>query len=156
GFGHLQLAAATSATFTLNFTTGSAALGAVKVLTQGAQSLDYTSTSNTTCTGSTPASTACSVEGKFLPTAPGPRTGAVVLFDTSQHPLLTLPLYGWADAPIASLSPNVGSLISTGSVTTTNPFQLALDGAGNTFISNYTGMSVVKIPAGGGSTAAVA
>ena len=155
-FGHVQLGSSTAVSLTLQFTTGSVGLGEVKVLTRGTQNLDFTSGSGTTCNSSTPASTSCFVQVDFLPTAAGQRNGAVVLLDTSLNPILTIPLYGWGDAPLAALSPNAGSIISTGSVVTSNPFQVAQDGAGNVYVANYTGKSLVKIPTGGGAATTVA
>jgi sugar lactone lactonase YvrE len=155
-FGHSQLGTSTPVTILLPFTTGSVGLGAVKVLTFGTQNLDFTSTSNTTCNGSTSASTSCSVEISFLSTAPGLLRGAVVLFDASQNPILTIPLYAWADTPVTALSPNTASVISTGGTATSNPYELALDGAGNMYVGSYTSKSVTKIPAGGGSASVVA
>jgi sugar lactone lactonase YvrE len=155
-FGHVQLGSTSAVTFTLPFTTDfSGGLGGVKVLTNGAQGLDFTSGSGTTCNSSTGASTSCTVQVSFLPTAAGVRNGAVVLLDTSLNPILTLPLYGWGDAPLAALSPNTGSVISTGSLVTSNPYQVAKDGAGNIYIGDYTGKNVTKIPPGGGTPALV-
>ena len=91
----------------------------------------------------------------FLPTKPGLRIGAVVLFDSSQNPILTLPLYGFADSPVAALAPNTGSIISTGSQATVNPYQIALDGAENFYVGDYSGKNVAKVPAGGGSATLV-
>ena len=92
-----------------------------------------------------------------LPRAPGLRTGAVVLYDTDLKAILTLPLYGWGDAPVAALSPNTGTVISTGSVALVYPFQIAMDGAGNMYSANDGGGAgnLVKIPAGGGSASVV-
>jgi streptogramin lyase len=155
-FGHVQLGSTTAVTLTLPFTTDfSSGLGGVKVFTQGTQSLDFTSGSGTTCNSSTGASTSCSVQVNFLPTKAGLRNGAVVLYDTSLNPILTLPLYGWGDAPLAALSPNTGSVISTGSLVTSNPYQVALDGAGNIYLGDYTGKNVTKIPTGGGAASVV-
>lgn len=156
GFGHVQLGSASPVTLTLPFTTGgSSGLGGVKVFTSGVQNLDFTAGTGTTCNSSTGSSTPCSVEVQFLPTAPGLRTGAVVLYDTSLNPILTVPLYGWSDSPIAALAPNTGSVISTGGLVTSNPYELALDGAGNMYVGDYTGKNVTKIPAGGGSASVV-
>jgi sugar lactone lactonase YvrE len=155
GFGHLQLGSLSGATLILPFTTGSVGLGGVKIFTAGTQNLDFTPGSGTTCNGSTSASTSCSVEIKFLPTAPGLRSGAVVLYDGSQNPILTIPLYGFSDSPVAALSPNVGTVINTGGLATSNPFQTVLDGAGNIYVGDYTGKNVTKIPAGGGSASLV-
>ncbi len=155
GFGHVQLGSVNAVTLTLPFTTGSVGLGAVKVFAFGTQNLDFTNGPSTTCNSSTPSSTACSVQISFLPTGPGLRKGAVVLYDTSQNPILTIPLYGYADTPVAALSPGTAAVISTGSQVTSNPYQVVLDGSGNMYVGDYTGKNVVKIPAGGGSASLV-
>jgi len=159
GFGHVQLGSSTAVTQTLAFTIGSTALGSVKVFTSGVQSLDFTAGTDTTCNSSTGSSATCSVEVQFLSTAPGLRAGAVVLYDGAQNPILTLPLYGYGDSPVAALAPNTATVIGTGGVINNYPFQLALDGAGNMYVGNYaqssTNPKVVKIAAGGGSASAV-
>ena len=156
GFGHVQLGSPSAVTFILPFTSGAeAGLGAVKVLTTGTQNLDFIAGPETTCNSSTGPSTYCSVEISFLPTAPGLRTGAVVLFDTSLNPILTIPLYGFSDSPLAALAPNVGAVVSPGGLTLSDPFQVALDATGNIYVGNYTGKSVTKIAAGGGSASVV-
>jgi hypothetical protein len=105
GFGHVQLGSTNAVTLSMAFTTEQVGLGAVKVLTNGTENLDFTSGPDTICSSATGASTSCSVEVNFLPTAPGLRQGTVVLYDTSLNPLLTLPIYGYGDAPVAALSP---------------------------------------------------
>jgi sugar lactone lactonase YvrE len=156
GFGHVPLGSSTPVTLTLPFTTDfSGGLGGVAVLTGGQQSLDFTSGTDTTCNASTGASTSCSVEVMFLPTAPGLRMGSVVLYDTDMNPILTVPLYGWGDAPVAALAPNTGIVVGTGGLVLSDPYQVALDGAGNIYVGDYTGMNVTKIPAGGGNAAVV-
>jgi len=155
GFGHISLGSSNAVTLTLPFTTGSVGLGGVKVFTTGTQNLDFVAGPDTTCNSSTTASTSCSVEVSFLPTAPGMRRGAVVLYDTSLNPILTIPLYGFGDAPVAALSPNIGTVIGTGSQATSNPYQIALDGAGNLYVGDYTGKNVAKVPAGGGSASLI-
>ena len=156
GLGHVQLGSATAVTLTLPFTTGgSGGLGAVKVLTSGVQGLDFISGATTTCSSTTGASTFCTVQVTFLPTEPGLRRGSVVLFDDTANPILTVPLYGWGDSPLAALSPNTGTVIDAGGLTLSNPYQVALDGAGNIYVGDYTGKNVTRIPAGGGSAAVV-
>jgi len=156
GFGHVQLGSSTAVTLTLPFTTGgSGGLGAVNVLTSGQPSLDFIRGTDTTCNSSTGPSTFCTVEVTFLPTAPGLRLGSVVLYDTGLNPILTVPLYGWAASPVAALSPNTGSVINAGGLTLSDPFQLALDGAGNMYVGDYTGKNVTRIAAGGGSATLV-
>ncbi len=157
GFGHISLGSSTPTSFILNFSVGFPveSLGSVNAFTAGTQNLDFqiVSGANTTCSGA-PSATYCTVQVSFLPTAPGLRNGALVLYDAALNPVLTVPLYGFGDAPIAALSPNTGSLISTGGVPLNFPFQIALDGAGNIYDANNGG-NLVRIPAGGGSASVV-
>jgi len=156
GFGELPVGAISGGSFTLPFTIGVAAtLGSVQALTLGAQSLDFTLGAGTTCTNGT-TNTTCNVEVQFLPLAAGLRRGAVALFDQSSALLAFVPIYGIGSAPLAALSPGTSSVISTGGVSLSSPFQAAIDGAGNSYVSNYTGNNVVKIAAGGGSASVVA
>ena len=161
GFGHLQFGTASGTTKTLPFTVNIATtLGSVKAFTFGAENLDFTVGADTTCTSGT-TNTTCTVDVQFLPLAPGLRRGAVVLYDNGspQSPVVTVPLYGFSDAPVAALAPNTAMLINTGGVTTYYPFQLALDGAGNIYVGNYvlsgSNPKVVKVAAGGGSASVV-
>ena len=157
GFGHLPLGSASGATQTLRFTVeGGTTLGAVDALTVGAQNLDFTVGSGTTCASGTTDAT-CTVNLQFLPRAPGLRRGAVVLYDsaTPPNPLLNIPLYAFADAPVAALAPHTAAVISTGSVSTAQPFQIALDGSGNMYVRNDVASNVLKVVAGGGTGSVV-
>ena len=155
GFGELQVGASSGRSLTLPFTIGVAAtLGSVQALTLGAQSLDFTLGAGTTCTDGT-SNTTCDVEVQFLPLAPGMRRGAVALFDQSSALLAVVPIYGTGAAPLAALSPGTASIVSTGGVAITSPYQTAIDGAGNMYVSSYVTSKVVKIAAGGGSASVV-
>lgn len=158
GFGHVQLGASSSVTQTLPFSVANGTtVGSVSALTLGAPSLDFTvATSGTTCTNGI-TDTTCNVSIQFLPTAPGLRRGAVVLYDNANppNPLVAVPLTGFADAPVAALAPNTASVISTGSVTLIAPYQIALDGAGNMFIANYGAQNVLKVAIAGSGASVV-
>jgi sugar lactone lactonase YvrE len=157
GFGHIRLGTTTPTSLVLNFLVGFPVegLGGVNVSTFGTQGLDFqiVSGDGTTCSSSSEVGP-CTVEVSFLPTAPGLRNGSVVLYGPDSKPVLTVPLYGFGDAPVAALSPNTGSVIGTGGVPLNFPFQLAVDGAGNIYDANDGG-NLVKIPAGGGSATVV-
>ena len=155
GFGELEVGASSGRSLTLSFTVGvSTTLGSVQALTLGAQSLDFTLGAGTTCTDGT-TNTTCSVEVQFLPLAPGLRRGGVAIFDQSSTLLAVVPIYGTGGAPLAALSPGTASVVSTGGVSLTSPFQAAIDGVGNMYVSSYTTDNVVKIAAGGGSASVV-
>lgn len=157
GFGHLALGVTSGTVLTLPFSVDNATtLGSIKVATSGGAALDFTVGSGSTCAAGT-TNTTCTVTVQFLPTAPGQRFGAVVLYDNSspQLPVITVPLYGVADAPVAALAPNTATVINLGSGTLAFPFQPAMDGAGNIYVTNYLGNSVRKVAAGGGSSSLV-
>ena len=157
GFGHVQLGASTGVTLTLPFVPeiSFSATTPFKVFTSGVQNQDFTVVTgdNTNCS-STSNYLGCTIEVQFLPTAPGLRHGAVVLYDSSNNPVITVPLYGFGDAAVAALAPNTGTVVSTGGVALSFPFQIALDGAGNIYDANNGG-NLVKIPAGGGTASVV-
>jgi sugar lactone lactonase YvrE len=156
GFGHLPTGALSGTTLTLPITIGyNATFGSVQAFTQGTAGLDFT-VASTTCVPGTTTNGACTVNVTFLPTAAGLRRGAMVIYNNAAPnvPILTVPLYAWADAPLAALSPSPGSVISTGGVILSFPFQVALDGAGNMYVANDGG-NVVRIPAGGGAATVV-
>ncbi len=158
GFGHISLGSSTPTSFILSFSVGEPvpSLGSVNAFTSGTQNLDFqiVSGANTTCSGA-PSITYCTVQVSFLPTAPGLRNGALVLYDPDSNPVLTVPLHGFGDAPVAALSPNTGTVINTGTQPLSEPYQVALDGAGNMYVGDYIGKNVTRIPAGGGSAAVV-
>jgi sugar lactone lactonase YvrE len=158
GFGHLPNGAVSGTTLTLPVTIAyNATFGSVQAFTQGTPSLDFT-VASTTCVPGTTTDGACTVNVTFLPTAAGLRRGAVVIYNnaTPNVPILTVPVYGIADAPLAALAPDPGAVVSTGGVTLSGPFNLALDGAGNMYVGDYTGSNVSRIPAGGGTATVVA
>ena len=155
GFGELEVGASSGRSLTLPFTVGvGTTLGSVQALTLGAGSLDFTLGAGTTCAEGT-TNTSCSVEVQFLPLAPGLRRGAVAIFAQSSALLAVVPIYGTGSAPLAALSPGTASVVSTGGVSLSSPFQAAMDGGGNIYVGNYTGNNVVKIAAGGGSASVV-
>ena len=154
-FGELELGASSGRSLTLPFTVNVATtLGSVQALMLGTQSLDFTLGAGTTCTNGT-TNTTCNVEVQFLPLMPGLRRGGVALFDQSDTLLAVVPIYGTGGAPMVALSPGRASIISTGGVALSSPFQAAIDGSGNIYVANYSGSNVVKIAAGGGSASVV-
>ncbi len=159
GFGHVQFGSTTPVSLTLAFTVGSSpVLGGVKVFTAGVQNLDFTATTGATACATGMTNQLCYVYVQYLPTAPGLRSGAVVLYDnaTPANPIVTVPLYGFSDSPVAALNPNIATVINTGGLATSNPYGVALDGSGNVYVGDYTGKNVTRIPAGGGSATVIA
>src|SRR5580658_11144019 len=141
GFGHLPTGTGSGTTLILPVTIAyNATFGSVQAFTQGTPSLDFT-VASTTCVAGVTNNGPCTVNITFLPTAAGLRRGAVVIYDNSTPnvPILTVPVYGIADAPLAALAPDPGAVVSTGGVTLSGPFHLALDGAGNIYAADDAG-----------------
>ena len=132
---------------TTNFT-----LGSIAVLTQGATGLDFQAAAGGTCTvgQAYTAGQACTVNYTFNPTHPGARDGAVVLYNNSSPVAVVATAYlqgtGTGAQAIFS-SNNLQSSLGSGF---SNPFGIAVDGAGNVFVSNYGNSTVDEIPAAGG------
>ena len=157
-FGKLAPGGSTGNVRTLSFTvTGS--LSSVASPTMGTPGLDFgiVSGGGTTCTSSTTNAT-CTVQLQFNPRAAGISRGSVVLVGSSSNVLATVPLYGLGLAPTVIITPATASVLTTPASTINDPFQLAIDGAGNKYIGNYVQNSgfpkVVKLSADG-STASV-
>lgn len=160
GFGHVTLGSS-STPLTLNFSVGLySSLTSVAIYTSGTENLDYAIAANsgTPCTIGSGGLINCTVNVQFTPTTAGIRRGALVLSYTD--PFLgdgsyTVPLFGFGDAPVATLSPGVASVLNAGSVSIGEPFQTAFDGAGNIYVTSYLNSTLLKIPAGGGAGSTV-
>ena len=124
------------------------------VVTQGASGLDFQDAGGDTCTGSVSGPTTCTVNVTFAPIAPGARTGAVQLYDTSipANLLASTLIYGVGQAPAAALSPVPGNDISSPVVGLDSPEGVAVDAAGNVYIANTGDGNVLKVAPGGGQT----
>ena len=152
-FPHTVLFSSQAQTMSLPFEIGDGTtVGAVKVFTEGTELLDFLSLPTSSCMPGS-SGVACTVDVRFQPAFPGLRRGAVVVYDNSTPPipLISVPLSGMADAPVAAVSPGIASVISTGEISTVAPFQLALDGAGDIYSANYDG-TIVKIQPGGAAS----
>jgi sugar lactone lactonase YvrE len=157
-FGHVSLGSSTS--LTLPFSVGpNDTLTALNAYTSGTQNLDFTIAGNSTCmvgtAGNGTTATSCNLDVTFSPAAAGLRKGAIVLTTSSGN--ITLPVLGYADAPVAALSPGVASPIAHAGTTIPiqGPFQTAVDGAGDIYVTGYEDSVVSKISSGGGTPATV-
>jgi sugar lactone lactonase YvrE len=129
-------------------------VAAASAFTGGAEFLDFNISDNSspTCTSGFTGngSNYCYVWVSFKPTAPGLRRGSVVLFGTIGQELANVPVFGVGSAPQLEFFPTgYGAAISTGTVNTVEPMQIALDGNNNMFVANYIGDVVVVPPQGG-------
>jgi hypothetical protein len=143
----------TSATYTLNFgVTQTTSIGAINYLTLGVQNQDYKALANdsssTLCTVQTyNTSITCTLDVTFTPTAPGQRKGAVQILDNSipANVLATVYLNGTGVGPLATFSPSTISTLGSGF---SSPNQVAVDGSGNVYVTDYnfnTHVSALKM-----------
>ena len=124
---------------TFNFTT-SMTIGSVQVVTQGATGLDFTQASGNTCTGSV---ISCTVNVTFTPIAPGLRLGAVQLLDSGGNVLATQFVSGVGQGPAVAFGPSTQTSIGNG---LQQPQGVAVDAAGDVYISDYTLGKVFEVP----------
>jgi len=114
-----------SRTATLNFALGDDSIAGVSVVTTGDTGLDF-STSGGTCSGET---SPCTVTVVMAPTAPGMRSGAVIITDTDLSEGFPFPVYGTGIGANASFTPALTSP-PIGSDGFGDPFALAVAGNG--------------------------
>jgi hypothetical protein len=122
------------------------------VVTQGTPNLDFTLGSGNTCTGTVSAGGTCTVNVKFAPLAPGLRLGAVQLLSSAGILLVSTPVYGDGQGPVVAFGLGTQTTVNTGSFTLNSPKGVAVDAAGNIFISDNNNQRVVKVPANGTPT----
>jgi sugar lactone lactonase YvrE len=171
-FGQINVGS-TSATYTIPFIFNSnVTLGGVAVLTQGASGKDFQTASGGTCKAQPYSSDgdSCTVNVTFTPLAPGPRRGAVVLYDndTPANPLITVYINGIGVAPtvdfppgfeywfaglfIPHYGPKAGFSGDGGPATSAEinaPFGVAFDGAGNLYFGDKWNFRVRKVDTNG-------
>jgi hypothetical protein len=133
--------------FTYSIATATS-FGTPQVVTQGASGLDFALASGSTCTGSVSPGT-CTVNVTFAPLAPGLRMGAIPLVDNGGNVLATTPIYGMGQGPAASFGPGSQTTVGSG---LNEPQGVAVDAAGDVFISNYGLGQVLKVAPGGVQT----
>ncbi|MGA8090545.1 MAG: MBG domain-containing protein [Terracidiphilus sp.] len=124
-------------------------LGAAQVVTQGATGLDFALAGGDTCTGVISAGSSCTVNATFTPLAPGLRSGAVTLYDSTGAQVASSHIYGIGQAPLAVFGP--GTQITLPATGLNGVSGVAVDAAGNVFISENAG--AVKISPSGVQTA---
>jgi len=140
-FGAVNVGAASPPSLDLPFVfTTTETLNPNVVLTQGATGLDFSQTA-TTCSGTVSAFTICTVTVQFAPAAPGLRTGAVQLEDSSGNVLATANIFGTGIGPQVVFPSNSDpSIVGSGF---SSPAGAAVDGSGDVFIAD-SGNSAVK------------
>ncbi|MGB8262165.1 MAG: chitobiase/beta-hexosaminidase C-terminal domain-containing protein, partial [Terracidiphilus sp.] len=142
----------TSAPQTINATfwsEGTLGPSSIQVLTQGSPNLDFKASGSCLSLGSFNYGTTCDFSITFAPTAPGLRSGAVSMQDASGNPLGVAYFYGVGVGPeIACDSPQTPSQATqVGGSLMVTPESVAVDGAGDVFITNFGQNEVVRVAA---------
>jgi hypothetical protein len=107
------------------------------------------------CTAGT-TNASCSVTITFAPAALGLRRGVVILLDSSNNPLIIVPIYGIGNGPMIGFSPSTASVVSTGSTNLNPPTKIITDGQGHLYVAPSAGASnVVKMNTDGTSATVV-
>jgi streptogramin lyase len=76
----------------------------------------------------------------------------VALYNAAGQQIASAPLFGTGSTPEMEFFPTgYGAALSTGSVATTEPMQIALDGMNNLYVANYMDNSVIEVPPQGGT-----
>ncbi len=134
------------------YVTATTTFGTTNVLTQGAPNLDFQLGSGSTCTGTVSAGNTCILNVTFAPLAPGVRMGAVQLFDNSlpANLLATKMISGIGEGPAIAFGPGTQTTVPTTGLHYN--VGLALDGAGDLYIADYSAVTVVKVTPGGVQT----
>jgi MBG domain (YGX type)/PASTA domain/Galactose oxidase, central domain len=133
-------------TFNLPATT---AIGAIQVVTQGVNGLDFSLGSGGTCTGVIESGNSCTVNITFTPLAPGLRMGAANLYDNGGNLVAAAPVYGIGQGPAVAFGPATQAVVNLGGFTLNQAKGLTIDAAGDAFIADTLNQRVVKISANG-------
>jgi hypothetical protein len=129
---------------TLN-NTGTAALTITSVAITGANSGDYSQTSN--CGGSVAAGGSCSISTVFTPTAPGTRSANITITDSVIGSPQNVPLSGTGIAPVVGLSPVSVSFASQAVGTTSSARIVTLSNSGSAALT-INGISITGTNSG--------
>jgi len=154
-FGSVKIGESSTATITVPIATAGT-VGSISVRLLGAENLDFTNAGGGTCAVGTAyaAKATCTVKVKFAPKYAGARNGAVVLFSGAGSTGAVL-----ADTPIngTGSGPQIGFRPATAiandpiafDILLTSPLSVAVDGAGDLFVSGFYHQGLVEVPAGG-------
>jgi sugar lactone lactonase YvrE len=157
-FGEVNLGASAASAAALTIP-APATPASIAVVTQGASGLDFTNAGGGSCAVGTSYGTgqSCTVQVEFKPLYSGVRYGAALLLDASGNVIASAPLEGNGVGP--QLAFGGGSVIAfapmASGIAFSNPFDPAVDGNGNLFITDQNNSRVVELPAGGGAPIAI-
>jgi sugar lactone lactonase YvrE len=156
--GEVNLGSSATSTATLTIP-APATPESIAVVTQGESGLDFTNAGGGSCAVGTNYGTgqSCTVQVGFKPAYSGERYGAALLLDASGIVIASVPLEGNGIGPQVAFGG--GSAIAfapmANGVAFNNPFDPAVDGSGNLYITDQNNSRVVELPAGSGAPIAI-
>lgn len=157
-FGAVNVGASASATVTMTITAATT-IGSVAVVTQGAAGMDFTTSGGGTCPAGTSYGNGqtCTVQVEFKPLYSGQRYGAALLLDANGNVIVSALLTGNGVGPQLAFGggASVAFAPMANGVAFKNPFDPAVDGKGNLYITDQNNSRVVELPAGGGAPIAI-
>lgn len=157
-FGNVNVGAGATSTVTLTIP-AAATLGSIAVLTQGAPGLDFTNAGGGSCAADTSyqAEETCTVQIDFKPEYAGERYGAALLLDGSGTVIASAPLQGNGVAPQVAFGPGTAAALApmANGIAFKDPFDVAVDGNGNLYITDQNNSRVVELPAGNAAPIAI-
>jgi sugar lactone lactonase YvrE len=151
-----QAVGSPSATSSLSFTIAAGTkVSSIEVLTTGIAGRDFAQATGSTCTAMTyTTATNCVVNVSFTPLAAGSRRGAVVFYSGAHKTstaLATVPVFGVGTGPQVVFGPG-GAQSSVGS-RFISPQGVAVDAAGNVYVTDIGLQEVFKVTPSGTQTA---
>jgi sugar lactone lactonase YvrE len=157
-FGVVNLGASATSTATVTIPVP-ATPASIAVVMQGASGLDFTNAGGGSCAIGTNYGTgqSCTVQIEFRPLYSGARYGAALVLDASGNVIASAALEGNGVGPQVAFGG--GSAIAfapmANGVAFNDPFDPAVDGNGNLYITDQNNSRVVELPAGGGAPIAI-
>ncbi len=145
-------------------------IASVNVFGQGIANVDFSATGGTCAPGASFLATqSCTATIVFAPTSPGPRSGAIVLLDSSNNVLGTQLLSGWATGSVGVFVPGIINTVAgdaswvfagDGNPAISSPiflpFGIAVDAKGNLFIADSSNNRIRRVDAVSGIMTTVA
>ncbi len=157
-FGSVNVGASTTATASVTIPAAATA-GSVEVVTQGAAGLDFTNGGGGSCAAGTNygAGQSCTVNVTFKPVSAGERYGAALLLDGLGNTIATSLLEGDGVGPQVAFGGGAAIAFApmANGVAFNDPFDPAVDGKGNLYITDQNNSRVVELPVGGGAPIAI-
>jgi len=123
-------------------------MGSYSILTDGVPNTEFTDSYLGTCHqgGNYSAGSFCDIDVNFTPAAPGTRSGAVVLNNSTADPFLTSYVQGIGVSPLVGFEGAAPAPYVTG---LTAPLGLTVDAAGNAIVANSGTNNVLLVAPGG-------